>query len=62
MMGGVEFELERWLIDLCYNHGRLYAFDYSSSKTRLELLDNIILCYNEEKTEVFKCQKQVISF
>ena len=32
------------------------------SNNRLELSDNIILCYNEEKTEVFKCQKQVISF
>ena len=23
-----EFELEKWLIDLCYSHGRLYVFDY----------------------------------
>lgn len=43
-------------------HGDLYAFDSSLSNNRLELSDNIILCYNEEKTEVFKCQKQVISF
>ena len=41
---------------------QLYAFDSSLSNNRLELSDNIILCYNEEKTEVFKCQKQVISF
>ena len=62
MMGGVEFELERWLIDLCYSHVSLYAFDSSLSNNRLELSDNIILCYNKEKIEVFKCQKQVISF
>ena len=61
-MGGVEFELERWLIDFWSSHGSLYAFDSSSSNNRLELSDNIILCYNEEKIEVFKCQKQVISF
>ena len=45
MMGEVEFEL----IDLCYSHGGLYAFDSSLSNNRLELSDNIILCYNEEK-------------
>lgn len=49
-------------MDLCYSHGSLYAFDSSLLNNRLELSDNIILCYNEEKTEVFKCQKQVISF
>lgn len=62
MMRGGEFELERLLIDLYYSHGSLYAFDSSLSNNRLELSDNIILCYNEEKIEVFKCQKQVISF
>ncbi len=34
----------------------------SLSNSRLELSDNIILCYNEEKIEVFKCSRQVISF